>query len=150
MEDKFDGIELYHVLRWDNKEANAPARLASSRKPLPPGVFLDVLDAPSIHLEGAKVPALVGITATSNTDARGGLSPQGCVLAVTTHNKGALSHWLAPSLTLQQVPQSTGDKSQPLPAERPADHLPRSPRQPQNGQLMPLNVEAFKVSPPGC
>ena len=33
LEDKFDGIEVHHVLWWDNEEANSLARLASSRKP---------------------------------------------------------------------------------------------------------------------
>ena len=33
VEDKFDGNELHHVLHWDNEEADALARLASSRKP---------------------------------------------------------------------------------------------------------------------
>ena len=46
LEDKFDGIELHHVLQRDNEEANFLARLASSRKPPPHGVFLDVLYAP--------------------------------------------------------------------------------------------------------
>ena len=46
LEDKFDGIEIHHVLRWDNKEANFLARLALSRRPLPHGVFLDVFDPP--------------------------------------------------------------------------------------------------------
>ena len=46
LEDKFDGIELHHVLRWDNEEADALARPVSSMKPPPPRIFLDVLDAP--------------------------------------------------------------------------------------------------------
>ncbi|XP_066380369.1 uncharacterized protein [Miscanthus floridulus] len=51
LEDKFDGIELHHVLRWDNKEANSMVRLASSWKPPPSRVFLDIHNAPSVHLK---------------------------------------------------------------------------------------------------
>jgi hypothetical protein len=50
LEDKFGGIELHHILRCDNKEANTLATLASSQKPPSPRVFLNVLDAPSIYL----------------------------------------------------------------------------------------------------
>ena len=57
LEDKFDGIKLHHVLRWENKEADFLARLASSRRPLPHGVFLDILDALSICLIGDNTPA---------------------------------------------------------------------------------------------
>jgi len=41
LEDKFDGIDLHHVLRRDNEEADSLARLASSKKPPSFGVFLD-------------------------------------------------------------------------------------------------------------
>jgi hypothetical protein len=58
LEDKFHGIKLHHILRWDNEEADALARLASSRKPLPPRIFLDILDTPSICLKGVKAPTL--------------------------------------------------------------------------------------------
>ena len=30
LEDKFNGFELHHVLRWDNEEADFLAKLASS------------------------------------------------------------------------------------------------------------------------
>ena len=36
LENKFDGIELHHLLRWDNEDVEALARLASSQKPSPP------------------------------------------------------------------------------------------------------------------
>ena len=41
LEDKFDGIELHHILWWDIEEADSLARLASSKKPPSFGVFLD-------------------------------------------------------------------------------------------------------------
>ena len=34
LEYKFYSIELHHVLRWDNEDADFLTRLASSRKPL--------------------------------------------------------------------------------------------------------------------
>ena len=86
LEDKFDGIELHHVLRWDNEEANLLARLASSHKPPPHGAFLDVLDAPLICLKGDKMPAPASTT-TSTYITEEPLSPQECLLAVTTHGR---------------------------------------------------------------
>lgn len=51
LEGKFNGIELHHVLRRDNEEADALAMLVSSRKHLPLVVFLNVLETPLAHLE---------------------------------------------------------------------------------------------------
>jgi len=87
LEDKFDGIELHHVLWRDNEEANSLARLASSQKPPSSRVFLDVLDAPSIHLGEGKAPALAGATSTSTCAIGGAPSPQECMLAVTTRSR---------------------------------------------------------------
>jgi len=86
LEDKFDGIELHHILWWDIEEADSLARLASSRKPPPSEVFLDVLDAPLIRLGEGKVPALAGATSTSTCAIEGAPSPLECMLAVTTHS----------------------------------------------------------------
>ncbi|XP_066344562.1 uncharacterized protein [Miscanthus floridulus] len=55
LEDKFDIIKLHHILWWDNEEVDSLARLASSWKPPPSRVFLDILDAPSIRLKEGKV-----------------------------------------------------------------------------------------------
>jgi hypothetical protein len=87
LEDKFDGIELHHILQRDNEEADSLVRLASSRKPPPFGVFLNVLDAPSVCLEEGKVPALAGATSTSTSATEGAPSPRECVLTVTTHSQ---------------------------------------------------------------
>ena len=39
LEDKFDGLELNHILRRLNKAADALAKAASSQEPVPTGVF---------------------------------------------------------------------------------------------------------------
>ncbi|XP_066323415.1 uncharacterized protein [Miscanthus floridulus] len=65
LEDKFDGCEIHHVLRRDNEEANFLAKLASSRKPSPARVFLDILDIPSIRLVEGKMAAPTGTISTS-------------------------------------------------------------------------------------
>jgi hypothetical protein len=77
LEDKFDIIELHQVLQWDNEEAESLVRLASSWKPLLFGVFLDVLDSPSIHLRESKAPALASATSTSTCAIRRTSSPLG-------------------------------------------------------------------------
>ncbi|XP_066373859.1 uncharacterized protein [Miscanthus floridulus] len=53
LEDKFQGIELHHVLRKDNDAADFLAKLAVMRVPSPDGVFINDLHELSIHiLEG--------------------------------------------------------------------------------------------------
>ena len=39
LEDKFDGLELNHILRRLNKAADALAKAASGREPVPTGIF---------------------------------------------------------------------------------------------------------------
>ena len=39
LEDKFDGLELNHILRRLNEAADTLAKAASSREPVPTGVF---------------------------------------------------------------------------------------------------------------
>ena len=39
LEDKFDGIELNHIPRWLNEAADALAKMASGREPVPMGIF---------------------------------------------------------------------------------------------------------------
>ena len=48
LEDKFHGLELKHVPRRLNEAADALAKAASSRGPVPPGTFVTDLHAPSI------------------------------------------------------------------------------------------------------
>lgn len=48
LKDKFDFIELTHISRDDNTEADILARLGSRRESVPPGVFLEQLGKPSI------------------------------------------------------------------------------------------------------
>jgi hypothetical protein len=39
LEDKFDGLELSHIPRRLNEEADTLAKMASSRQPVPPSIF---------------------------------------------------------------------------------------------------------------
>ena len=39
LEDKFDGLELNHILRRLNEAADALAKAVSGREPIPTGVF---------------------------------------------------------------------------------------------------------------
>jgi ribonuclease HI len=39
LEDKFDGLELNHILRWLNEAANTLAKIASGQEPVPTSVF---------------------------------------------------------------------------------------------------------------
>ena len=40
LEDKFDGLELNHILGLLNEAANALAKAVSDREPVPVGVFI--------------------------------------------------------------------------------------------------------------
>jgi hypothetical protein len=51
LEEKLDGFELHHILKRDNKAANALARLGSRHEAPPPGVFMQNLFKPSIQLK---------------------------------------------------------------------------------------------------
>src|SRR5207253_1605523 len=48
LEGTFDGLELTHVLRNDNNEADKLAKMGSKRTPVPTGVFVQQLHQPSI------------------------------------------------------------------------------------------------------
>jgi hypothetical protein len=60
LEGKFHGLELHHVLRNYNKDVNILAKIASSRKPVPHGVFASDQHAPSVRAEGEKPPEVQG------------------------------------------------------------------------------------------
>ena len=51
LEDKFDGLELSHVQRRLNEVAGTLAKIASSREPVPTGVFASDLHKPSVRYE---------------------------------------------------------------------------------------------------
>src|SRR5438105_254619 len=51
LEGTFDGLELTHVLRNDNNEADELAKIGSTRTPVPAGVFVQQLHQPSISEE---------------------------------------------------------------------------------------------------
>ena len=52
LEDKFDGLELNHILRCLNEVADALAKAASDREPMPAGVFASDQHRPSVRYEG--------------------------------------------------------------------------------------------------
>jgi ribonuclease HI len=39
LEDKFDGLEVNHILRWLNEATDTLAKMASGREPVPTGIF---------------------------------------------------------------------------------------------------------------
>jgi len=51
LEDKFDGLELNHILRCLNKVADALAKMASDREPVATGVFASDQYKPSVWYE---------------------------------------------------------------------------------------------------
>jgi ribonuclease HI len=53
LEDKFDGLELYHIARQSNETADKLAKLASSRAPAPAGIFASDLCNPSVTHQGS-------------------------------------------------------------------------------------------------
>lgn len=88
LEGKFYGIELHHILRRDNEEVNALAKLASTRARPPQGVFIDVLDTPSIRFDGGGRAKLRFDHRYRCTDPprRRPPNPEGQVVTVTTRS----------------------------------------------------------------
>jgi ribonuclease HI len=56
LEGKFHDLELHHLLRDYNKAADVLAKAASSRSPVPHGVFTSDQHQPSMRAEGEKPP----------------------------------------------------------------------------------------------
>src|SRR5438105_15894305 len=54
LEGTFDELELAHVLRNDNNEADELAKMGSKRTPVPTGVFVQQLHQPTISEEATK------------------------------------------------------------------------------------------------
>ena len=54
LEDKFDGLKLNHILRCLNKAANALAKAASGREPVPTGVFASDQHKPLVCYKGSE------------------------------------------------------------------------------------------------
>ena len=54
LEDKFDGLKLNHILRRLNEAADALAKAASGREPMPTGVFTSDQHKPSVCYEGTE------------------------------------------------------------------------------------------------
>jgi len=49
LEGRFRGLELHHIPRKQNPDADTLAKMAAERKPAPSGVFVNDLNAPSAH-----------------------------------------------------------------------------------------------------
>ena len=54
LEDKFDGLELNHIPRRLNEAADVLAKAASTREPVPTGVFASDQHKPSVRYEGSE------------------------------------------------------------------------------------------------
>src|SRR5438105_2208213 len=55
LEGTFDGLELTHVLRNDDNEANELAKMGSKRTPVPTGVFVQQIHQPTISEEATEL-----------------------------------------------------------------------------------------------
>ena len=69
-EDKFDGLELNHIVRKFNEAADELAKMALAQAPVPPNIFTRDLHKPSIDYasaaeEGPPVEPTVGLEAPS-------------------------------------------------------------------------------------
>ena len=58
LEDKFDGLELNHIPRRLNEAADTLAKAASSREPVPTGVFASDQHKPSVRYAGSEQPMM--------------------------------------------------------------------------------------------
>jgi hypothetical protein len=54
LEDKFEGLEFHHVERVRNAAADALSKLGSSRAQVPPGIFVQEIQQPSVTVEHAE------------------------------------------------------------------------------------------------
>jgi len=55
LEDKFDGLELNHIVRKYNEATDELAKMASARALIPPNIFARDLHKPSVDYDSAKV-----------------------------------------------------------------------------------------------
>ncbi|XP_039822729.1 uncharacterized protein LOC120684937 [Panicum virgatum] len=51
LEGKFYGLEFHHVPRDDNVAADVLSKLGSKRSIVPPGVFIQALNSPTVKIE---------------------------------------------------------------------------------------------------
>ena len=51
LENKFSGLEIHHVDRDNNVEADVLSKLGSTRAVVPPGVFVHELHHPSVKVQ---------------------------------------------------------------------------------------------------
>jgi hypothetical protein len=57
LDERFDGIELYHILWYDNEATDILAKLASSRELAPLGVIMNRAHEPSIKRDRPPDPS---------------------------------------------------------------------------------------------
>ena len=55
LEDRFDGLKLNHIPRRLNEAADALAKAASDREPVPMGIFASDQHKPSVHYEKSEL-----------------------------------------------------------------------------------------------
>ena len=76
LEAKFYGLEFHHVPRDDNMAADVLSKLGSKRSIVPPGVFVQALNSPTVKMEEEPptkpdlVPAIGQQVLTLDTDWR--------------------------------------------------------------------------------
>jgi hypothetical protein len=56
LEDKFDGLELNHVPRKHNEDADELAKIASGRTTVPPNIFARDITKPSVEFKDPTEP----------------------------------------------------------------------------------------------
>src|SRR3954467_12448829 len=59
LEGSFDGCEINYITRANNTEADELANIGSTRRPIPPGVFLESISQRSIKVQAAAPEAVV-------------------------------------------------------------------------------------------
>ena len=74
LETKFYGLDFHHIPRDDNVMADALSKLGSKRSIVPPGVFVQALNSPTVKMEEEPptkpdlVPAIGQQVLTLNTN----------------------------------------------------------------------------------
>ena len=75
IEDKFDGLELNHIARKYNEEADELAKIASGRTTVPPNIFARDIAKPSVDFKDPAGVAERPLSAQSRTHRRGNPRP---------------------------------------------------------------------------
>jgi ribonuclease HI len=70
LEDKFEGLEFHHVERDSNVATDALSKLGSSRAQVPPGVFVQEIQQPSVAIDQMEECHVLGQTEADSNDWR--------------------------------------------------------------------------------